>query len=165
MSKIVNRIGEENYNTFGSKMIIREYRKAIDIDVYFPEYDWMFEHTQYSNFKKGRIKCPYEPRCFGKGYLGEGEYKMSENGKNTDEFYIWYAMIQRCYDSKYQEKHPTYKGCEVEEYLLNYQHMNLIYNFLMLACLIYHKILFLFCFSLLIHKNLYNNFLITVLYY
>ena len=124
--KVIDRTGEEKVNTFGSKMkIINQYREnnTTYIDVCFPEYNWTFKHTIYSNFKKGNIKCPYEPRCYDKGYLGEGEYKMSENGKNTDEFYIWYAMIQRCYDPKYQEKHTTYKGCEVEEYLLNYQHM------------------------------------------
>ena len=46
MSKI-DRTGEERLNTFGSKMIIKKYRKAIDIDVYFPEYDWTFEHATY----------------------------------------------------------------------------------------------------------------------
>ena len=32
-------------------------------------------------------------------------------------------MLERCYDPKYQEKHTTYKGCKVEDYLLNFQHM------------------------------------------
>ena len=47
MSKIVNRIGEENYNSFGSKMIITRYNGAKDLDIYFPEYNWVFEHAQY----------------------------------------------------------------------------------------------------------------------
>ena len=42
MSKI-DRTGEERINNFGSKMIIKEYRKYSDIDVYFPEYNWTFE--------------------------------------------------------------------------------------------------------------------------
>ena len=33
----INRKGEENINNFGSKMVIVEYRKAMDMDVYFPE--------------------------------------------------------------------------------------------------------------------------------
>ena len=121
--KKINRTGEENINTFGSKMVIKEYRGALDIDVYFPEYNWTFEHTEYKSFKKGEIKCPYEPRTFGVGYLGEGKYKMFENGKKTDECDIWKGMLMRCYDPKYQEKHPSYKGCEVENYLLNFQNM------------------------------------------
>ena len=32
-------------------------------------------------------------------------------------------MLKRCYDPKYQEKEPTYKGCTVENHLLNFQHM------------------------------------------
>ena len=118
-----NRVGEERINNFGSKMFVVEYRNNKDIDVYFPEYDWTHKHCNYNNFKRGEIKCPYEPRYFGMGYLGEGEYKMSENGKNNLWFKIWHHMLMRCYDPKYQEKYPTYKGCKVEDYLLNFQHM------------------------------------------
>ena len=117
------RIGEERVNKFGSKMVIVRYKKAIDVDVYFPEYNWTFEHAQYSNFKNGNIKCPYERRYYGKGYLGEGEYKVKENDKNIDKYKIWYGMLQRCYDPKFHERESTYKGCRVEDYLLNFQHM------------------------------------------
>ena len=122
MSKI-DRTGEERLNTFGSKMIIKKYRKAIDLDVYFPEYDWTFEHATYQSFKNGEIKCPYEPKVYGVGYLGEGKYKAFENGKKTDEYIIWHGMLKRCYDPKLHKKESTYKGCTVEEYLLNFQHM------------------------------------------
>ena len=104
-------------------MIIKAYRNRMDIDVYFLEYDWTFEHAAYNNFKKGTVKCPYEPRYYNIGYLGEGKYKVRENGKNKKEFEVWYRMLERCYDPKYQEKHTTYKGCKVEDYLLNFQHM------------------------------------------
>ena len=123
MVRKVDRTGEEGYNSFGNKMIIKEYRNRSDIDVYFPEYNWTFEHTTYQNFKNGNIKCPYEPRVYGKGYLGEGKYKVRENGKNSDEYNIWYNMLTRCYDPKYHKERPTYKDCEVEDYLLNFQNM------------------------------------------
>ena len=121
--KKIDRTGEMNINSFGSKMIISEYRGYMDIDVYFPEYNWTFEHAIYQSFKNGNIKCPYERRCYGKGYLGEGKYKMSENGKNTYKYNICRDVLRRCYDPKYQERYPTYKGCGVEEYLLNFQNM------------------------------------------
>ena len=54
--KKMDRADEERLNKFGSKIIIKEYRNNKDIDVYFPEYNWVFEHTQYSNFKNGNIK-------------------------------------------------------------------------------------------------------------
>ena len=121
--KKIDRTGEEGYNNFGSKMIIKEYRSVMDIDVYFPEHNWIFEHTKYKDFKNRNIKCPYEPRYYGKGYLGEGKYKMSENGKHKKEYKIWYNMLTRCYDPNFHEKESTYKGCEVENYLLNFQNM------------------------------------------
>ena len=121
--KKIDRTGEVSVNNFGSKIIIKEYRKATDIDIYFPEYDFSFEHATYNSFKKGLIKCPYEPRVYGVGYLGEGKYKTRENGKQTEEYRIWYNMLMRCYDPKIYEKYPTYKGCAVEEYLLKFQHM------------------------------------------
>ena len=121
--KVINRTGEEGYNSFGSKMIIKEYRKATDIDIYFPEYNWVFKHAQYNQFKNGNVKCPYEPRHYGVGYLGEGKYKTKENGKHTDEYVIWHDMLRRCYDAKLQERELTYKGCTVEDYLLNFQNM------------------------------------------
>ena len=37
-------------------------------------------------------------------------------------------MLGRCYNPKYQEKEPSYKGCMVEEYLLNFQHAAEWYN-------------------------------------
>ena len=118
--KVINRIDEERVNNFGSKIVIKEYRKWNDIDVYFPEYDWIFEHGTYSNFKDGKIKCPYEPRVFGVGYIGEGKYKVSEN---NIWYKIWCDMLRRCYDPKSQEKYPTYKGCIVENKWLNFQNI------------------------------------------
>ena len=119
--EIKDRTGEKNINTFGSKMIIKAYRNRIDIDVYFPEYDWTFKNAKYQHFESGRMKCPYEKRYYGIGYLGEGKYKVKENGKTTKYFDVWFRMLQRCYDPKYQEKYPTYKGCSVEEHMLNFQ--------------------------------------------
>ena len=118
--KTINRIGEKGVNNFGSEMVIVEYRKWDDIDIYFPKYDWVAKNKQYNGFKKGNIKCPYEPRYYGKGYLGEGKYKVL---KNNIWYKIWYNMLQRCYDPKYHEKYSTYKKCTVEDYLLNFQHM------------------------------------------
>ena len=115
------RNGEVNYNNFGSKMIIVEYRNNKDVDIYFPKYDWIAKNNQYDNFKKGNIKCPYEPRYYSKGYLGEGKYKVKENGKHTKSYNVWYSVLQRCYDNKFKKSHPTYEGCTLCKEWLNYQ--------------------------------------------
>ena len=118
---ITNRLGEEKYNNFGSKMIISKYNNALDIDVYFPEYNWIAKNKKYSAFKNGKIKCVYESRTFGVGYTGEGKYKTSENGKLTKCYEVWQNMLERCYDNKYKEKHLTYEHCEVCKEWYNFQ--------------------------------------------
>ena len=121
MSNKIDRTGEINYNNFGSKIIIKEYRDCIDIDVYFPEYNWTAENVQYGNFKKGNVKCPYEKRVFGIGYIGEDKYKAYENGKATKCYQTWKGMLERCYDDKLHKKEPTYKNCEVCKEWYNFQ--------------------------------------------
>lgn len=121
MRKFIDRVGEENYNNFGSKMVIVKYKGALDIDVYFPEYDWTFKNATYITFKNGNIKCPYEPRFYRIGYLGEGKYKVSKNGKDTKCYKAWIHMLERCYNEKYKKKKPTYENCKVCDEWLNFQ--------------------------------------------
>lgn len=121
MGAKIDRTGEKGVNTFGSEVIIVKYRMNRDIDVYFPEYDWIAKNRQYDNFKRGTIKCPYEKRYYGVGYIGEGEYKVLENGKATKCYNTWHDMLKRCYDEKFHEKYPTYKGCKACDEWQNFQ--------------------------------------------
>lgn len=124
----IDRTGERRMNNFGSKMIIVGYRNAQDIDISFTEYNWIIKNQQYYNFKKGNIKCPYEPRCSNVGYIGEGKYKTKENGKATRVYSTWHSMLQRCYDEKNREKYPTYKGCTVCNEWHNFQNFGKWYD-------------------------------------
>ena len=117
----IDRTGEERVNSFGSKMAIVGYRTRMDINVYFPEYNWTAKHVQYNDFKEGNIKCPYERRVYGVGYLGEGKYKTTENGKKTKCYRTWYDMLRRCYDEKNLKRNPTYIDSEVCDKWLNFQ--------------------------------------------
>ncbi len=117
----IDRTGEIGYNNFGSKMEIIKYRKYSDVDIYFPKYNWITKHKNCNNFKRGNIICPYEPRYFEIGYLGEGKYKTKENGKYTKCYNTWVNMLMRCYYSKYHEKESTYKDCTVCNDWLNFQ--------------------------------------------
>ena len=115
------KVGEVNYNNFGSKMEVINYRKFNDIDVYFEEYNWVFYNAQYDNFLKGSLKCPYEPRVCGKGYIGEGKYKSRVNGKKTDIYIEWIMMLNRCYSDDLHKEHNTYLNCEMYEEWHNFQ--------------------------------------------
>ena len=119
--KFIDRTGEVKYNKFGSKMEIITYRCNNDIDVYFEEYDWIYYNAEYKRFKNGQLKCPYEKTICNKGYIGEGEYRVSENKRHTNCYLLWKGMLHRCYDKKYHKKHLTYKDCEVCEEWLNFQ--------------------------------------------
>lgn len=121
MGSKVDRTGETRTNNFGSKMIITEYRNSSDIDVYFEEYDWIFKGATYQSFKNGEIKCPYERRTYAVGYLGEGKYKASENGKDTRVYKTWNHMLERCYSEKYRENRSTYKDCKASKKFHNFQ--------------------------------------------
>lgn len=117
----MSRVGEENYNSFGSRMVITAYRKSIDIDVFFPKYNWTYYSAVYSSFKKGSLICPYEPKVFNRGYIGEGKYVSRINKQKTKEYNVRYSMFFRCYDEKHKDKRTTYDGCEVCEEWLNFQ--------------------------------------------
>lgn len=117
----MNRVGEVDYNNFGSKMVIVKYKNYHDIDIYFPEYNWTARSVAYSQFKKGTISCPYERRTYGVGYIGEGKYKVKENGKTTKCYEAWKSMLNRCYSKKLHKKYTTYINCEVADEWLNFQ--------------------------------------------
>ena len=64
----------------------------------------------------------------GVGINDKGKYKGYVNGKDTKEYAMWQKMIARCYYDKAQEKQPTYRGCQVEEYLLSFQNFCEFYH-------------------------------------
>ena len=121
MRSKIDRTGEKGYNNFESEMIIIRYKNRTNIDVYFPEYNWTFKNADYGNFKKGTIKCPYERRIYGAGYIGEGKYEVSKNCKATRVYSTWHSMLERCYSEKLHEKESTYIECKASEEFLNFQ--------------------------------------------
>ena len=118
MAAKIDRTGEEKTNNFGSVMIITRYKNSRSMDVYFPEYNWTKYNSDYKEFNTGNIKCPYEPRSWGYGYIGEGKYSSSNNKKAYTK---WNNMLRRCYDEKFQQKEPSYIGCTVCDEWCNFQ--------------------------------------------
>lgn len=121
MSYKEEREGEIRKNNVGSTMIVKEYITNRNITVYFPDYDWTREHCSYDNFIRGRIKCPYEPRFSGKGYMGEGKYNSITNNIINKAYESWVRMLSRCYSEKYHKLRPSYKDCIVCDEWLNFQ--------------------------------------------
>ena len=114
----IDRLGETSLSNEGCVMQIIEYNNAKDIVVEFQDEHKYRVHTRYGYFKNGQCKNPFFASVFGYGYLGidrNGNVpKMSEfkDGKwcSTWEYNKWQSMLQRCFDNKFKEKNPTYKG-------------------------------------------------------
>ena len=71
---------------------------------------------------RGQIVSPYSKTVFGVGYIGEGEFKMTNPDNSPTRVYNrWKAMLQRCYDVKSNPKSNSYKVCEVSKDWLNFQ--------------------------------------------
>lgn len=115
-----DRIGAINKNKMNSTMQVVEYKGKSDIWVKFIESGNLI-HTSWNNFIKGCVKNPFDKKIYNIGYLGEGGYKSSENGKITNKYRTWHGMLRRCYDTNYQEKYPSYKDCTVVEEWHNFQ--------------------------------------------
>ncbi len=117
MSNKIDRTGEIGISNEGYSMRIVEYNNAKDIMVEFQDGHKYRFHTQYDYFKNGVCKNPFFPSVYGHGYLGVDKNgnvpKTSEfkDGKtiHTWEYSKWNRMLERCFDDKTKEKHPTYK--------------------------------------------------------
>ena len=75
---IVSHIGEINTNSYGTPMVIVEYKNTRNTVVEFQdEYKYRMKVT-YDRFVKGNISNPYDKTMYGIGYLGVGLYKSSK---------------------------------------------------------------------------------------
>ena len=80
--KFIDRTGEENYNTHGTKMKIVEYKGVRNVIVEFQDKHKHKKKCEYREFLKGTVKNPYDKETFGVGYIGIGRYKSKGNKKN-----------------------------------------------------------------------------------
>lgn len=77
--------------------------------------------VQVGKIKTGSVKDKLMPTVHGVGYMGDGDYKASINGKNTKPYKVWIGMLERCYDTKCHKRCPTYAGCTVASEWHNFQ--------------------------------------------
>lgn len=114
MIKTRDRLGNENYNTYGTLMKIVIYNKATDIVVEFQDEYKYRKRCAYKEFKNGTVKNPYDRVICNVGYIGK-------DGQCNGLFYdIWTHMVKRCYDPYELNKYPTYIDCYVCDEWLNY---------------------------------------------
>lgn len=114
------RIGEKYVNTQGLVVEIIKYFGALNCTIKFEDGS-IQNNKSYSCIKRGEVKSLFHISVYGAGYLGEGDYKVTENGKSNLVGETWRSMIKRCHDIRFQEKHPTYIGCSVAKEWFNFQ--------------------------------------------
>ena len=101
-------------------MEIIEYINCKNCDIIFDN-GFIVKNREYSDVKKGAIKNLHYPEVLGVGYIGSGDFSTKTGKKHNRYYKLWRAMLQRCYDKKYQEMQPTYKECSVVEEWHNFQ--------------------------------------------
>lgn len=69
--------------------------------------------TSMSSISKGMVRDRLIPSVCGVGIIGNGITRIE--GVDVRDYTLWKNMLYRCYDEKYQDKFPTYKGCSVSE--------------------------------------------------
>lgn len=106
-------------NNFGELEVI-EYVDALNVRVKFLATGYETT-TQADMIRRGVVKDKMAPSVCGVGYVGDGKFKPSIDGKHTKIYATWSGMLTRCYNNKNQTKQPTYIGCSVCEEWHNFQ--------------------------------------------
>lgn len=115
------RVGEISINKFGTEFKIIEYVSSHKILIETTDIYHYRKWTNYRDFKLGAVKSPYDKTVYSVGFLGDGQYKASNNNIKEISYVTWHDMIGRCYNSKTNNKRPKYKACAVSDKWHNYQ--------------------------------------------
>ena len=108
------RLGEIGYSKYGTQMKIVQYNSYDDIVVEFQDENKYATSATYNNFKKSKIRNPYDREYYGVGFLGRA-YCKNEKFVDSLSFKTWEWMLQRCYSDKALKRNPTYMPCYVCE--------------------------------------------------
>lgn len=113
-------VGEVYESKSYGPFVVIAYNGAQDVLVKFIETGYTTS-AESGSIRKGDVKDRLKPTVCGVGYIGDGGYKASIKGLQTNSYQIWLGMMKRCYSDKFQIRHPTYIGCTVCEDWHNFQ--------------------------------------------
>lgn len=102
------------------KVEVLAYYGAFEVIVEFIDTGFVIK-TFAAGIRRGQVKDKYKPTVYGIGFFGEGDHVSSIKRKPNPAYKSWQAMLQRCYDEKYQLFRPTYVGCSVCSEWHNFQ--------------------------------------------
>jgi len=108
------------FTTNMGDLVVVRYHSSKKVDVKFVNTGYTC-NTTATSIRQGLVKDPIFPSKFGVGFLGIGPHKMVPNGVTNPAYAKWANMMERCYDEKYLERKPTYRGCSVCDEWHNFQ--------------------------------------------
>ena len=123
---LTERIGEINYNKYGSKITIVEYYSSSYVVVEFD--NGYITRCTYEQFKKGSIKSIYCRTICGVGIVGLQNIQPNNNEIYKKSYNRWRSMLTRCYNEKLRDKAPTYKDVFVSKEWLYYPNFKKWYD-------------------------------------
>ena len=113
------RVGEKYVSNEGYELEIVEYTNTVNCTVLINN-TTIVKNITYDSIKRGKVRNPYHKMLYSVGYFGEGIYNL-KNKYYIRIYSIWAGILRRCYDEKFQEEHPTYKGVVIYEEWYNFQ--------------------------------------------
>lgn len=114
------QIGVKHTMKNGSELIVTGYENAMRVSVEFLSTGYT-TMAQASHIRIGSVVDKMAPTVYGVGFIGDGKFKPSKNGRNTIAYDRWNNMLQRCYSDKYHKSRPTYMDCTVCDDWHNFQ--------------------------------------------
>lgn len=98
-------------------IIVTKYVNSTTVHIKFINTGWESVVT-LSSARKGCVQDNLAKTCYGVGHIGDTKTSFYANHKPS--YSLWKDMLKRCYDSDYQSKRKSYKGCSVSETFLCY---------------------------------------------
>ena len=119
--KVKEKVGDYFQTQTSGVCQLVHYKDSYNVTVKFE--DGSLVTTSLVSVRTGKVKNLNQPKIHKVGFFGVGPHKARLTGEKnvTKEYAVWASMMQRCYDMKFQEKRPTYKGCSVDPQWHNFQ--------------------------------------------
>jgi hypothetical protein len=129
-NNLINRLGEINYNIYGTKLEIIKYNNYDDVDVKIYDKDnTVIKNTRYNNFKSKHMFSTYDKTINNIGYIGKPIFSKDEETIPMCKllsYLYWVGMIDRCY--KNSNRLRTYEDKFVCEEWLNYSNFKIWFD-------------------------------------
>ena len=110
----MNKVGERYVNKFGSWYTIIEYKNSRNVTIQFDD-GTIVKNRRYDRINKGIAVSPYDKSINNICCIGEGKYKVWEDGKHTFEYGFYHNITTRCFNSNYKDIEKTYQDVTICE--------------------------------------------------